>query len=113
MKQAPLDLCHECWLDRLADLYDAHDLFPDMRPVGEIVAAIVAQIAPLIGRTQDPRRGIPRMQSDGSAKLGRGSADGVGATLSVRRGRPRKASGPDRQMILNLDSGYDPPRGLR
>lgn len=33
---------HQRWLDQLADISDDHDLIPAMRPIGELLAALVA-----------------------------------------------------------------------
>lgn len=34
------------WLDRLAALYDDYELFPDMRPIGELVDWIMRKMWP-------------------------------------------------------------------
>ena len=46
MQQTQLNRSLQRWLDRLADRYDDWELFPDMRPIGEIVAGIVAKLPP-------------------------------------------------------------------
>lgn len=39
-----LDPVLQQWLDRLAEIYDDHELYADMRPIGEVIRPIVCRI---------------------------------------------------------------------
>jgi hypothetical protein len=45
------------WLDRLADLYDDHELFPDGQPIGKLVRQIL--------RRYDGQRATPALDRGG------------------------------------------------
>jgi hypothetical protein len=45
MEHADLNPAHRRWLNRLADAVDDYELFPDMRRLGEILPAIIADAA--------------------------------------------------------------------
>jgi hypothetical protein len=63
MDTAELDPHLLLWLDRLAETYDDYELFPDMRRLGEVVPAIVADA---VGKTHLSHRPASSLRNRGA-----------------------------------------------